>query len=126
MKPKTFTIIYWILNGLFVISMLMDGIAGVMRVEAGKEAMIQLGYPIYFLTIIGFAKIFGAIAIVQNQFTIVKEWAFAGFAFTFIGAFLSRVFIGNGIGLLIPPVVMLGVMFLVYTLWKKKLESIKL
>jgi hypothetical protein len=48
-----------------------------------------------------------------------KEWAYAGFAFNFIGAFASRAFVGDEIGLLIPPVVMLGVLFGAYYLWKK-------
>ena len=99
--------------------MLLDGIAGVLRFEAGIEAMEHLGYPVYILTIVGLAKIFGALAIFQTAFQTIKEWAYAGFTITFIGAFLSRAFVGDGIGLLIPPMVVLVFMFFTYYLWKK-------
>ncbi|MGI8469743.1 MAG: hypothetical protein ACR2N3_14965 [Pyrinomonadaceae bacterium] len=37
MKPKTIKIIYWSVTILFAVVMLMDGIAGIMQVEAGRE-----------------------------------------------------------------------------------------
>lgn len=119
MKTRTTRILYWVLTILFVVSMLLDGIAGLMRVEDGKTAMIELGYPLYILTILGLAKILGAIAILQTAFQTIKEWAYAGFAFIFIGAFLSRAFVGDNPAMLFPPLVVLVFMFATYYLWKK-------
>lgn len=119
MKPKTIKIIYWVLTVLFVLAMLMDGGAGIAKEKTGQEVMKHLGYPIYIMVITGVAKVLGAIAILQNRYKTLKEWAFAGFAINFIGAFASRAFVGDGIGLLIPPLIMLGVMFLLYYFWKK-------
>ena len=101
--------------------MVVDGAAGVAREQTGQDVMKHLGYPIYFMVITGFAKMLGAIAILQNRFQTIKEWAFAGFTINFIGAFASRAFVGDAIGLLIPPLVMLGVMFISYFLWKRVL-----
>ena len=123
-KAKTIRISYWTLTGLFALAMLMDGIAGVVQEETGKEVMRHLGYPMYLLIICGIAKILGVVAILQTRFQTIKEWAYAGFAINFIGAFASRAFVGDGADLLIPPVVMLAVLFLTYFVWKRY-EQIK-
>jgi hypothetical protein len=119
MKPKTIRIIYWTVTILFALAMLMDGIVGVMQVEQGKEIMVHLGYPIYILTILGVAKILGAIGIVQGASRTLKEWAFAGFTFHFLGACASRAFAGDSITLIISPLIFMTVMFVTYFLWKK-------
>jgi hypothetical protein len=124
MKPKTIKVIYWVLTALFVLAMLMDGGAGIAKEKTGQEVMKHLGYPIYIMVITGIAKVLGALAILQNQFKTLKEWAFAGFAINFIGAFASRAFVGDEISLLLPPVVMLSIMFLLYYFWKQ-FETIK-
>lgn len=118
-KSRTNKTLYWVVTGLFSAMMLLDGIGGVTRAEAGQEVLRHLGYPMYALSIFGVAKIMGVVALVQPRFQTIKEWAYAGFAFNFIGAFASRVFVGDEIGLLIPPVIMLGALFSTYYLWKK-------
>jgi hypothetical protein len=123
-KPKTIKTIYWVLTILFVLAMLMDGGAGIAKEKTGQEVMKHLGYPIYIMVITGIAKVLGALAILQNRFKSLKEWAFAGFAINFIGAFASRVFVRDEISLLLPPVVMLSIMFLLYYFWKQ-FETIK-
>ncbi|GAB3508798.1 hypothetical protein GCM10027341_45050 [Spirosoma knui] len=118
-KSKTLRITYWVLTSLFALAMLMDGIAGVMQEKTGQEVMRHLGFPMYVLIIFGTAKILGVLALVQPKFNTLKEWAYAGFAINFIGAFASRAFVGDEIGLLLPPLVMLGIMFLTYSVWKR-------
>jgi uncharacterized membrane protein YwaF len=124
MSPKTIKIIYWVLTVLFGLAMLGDAYGGISKQQAGQEVMRHLGYPIYIMVITGVFKLLGAVAILQNRFKTIKEWAFAGFAINFIGAFASRAFVGDDIGLLIPPLVMLLVMFILYYFWKK-FNSIK-
>ncbi|MNK68541.1 hypothetical protein D3C87_878990 [compost metagenome] len=93
--------------------------------EAGKEVLKHLGYPMYLLIIVGIAKILGAMAILQQKFVAIKEWAFAGFAINFIGAFASRAFVGDGAALLIPPLVALAILFIPYILWKRMQANVK-
>lgn len=121
-KLKTW---YWLATIIFALMMLMDGFGGVTQQEAGKEVFKHLGYPMYLLIIVGIAKLLGALAIVQQKFVAIKEWAFAGFAINFIGAFASRAFVGDGAGLLIPPLVALAIMFIPYVLWKKIQANVK-
>jgi uncharacterized membrane protein YwaF len=119
MKSRAITIIYWALTVLFVLAMLGDAYGGISKQKAGQEVMRHLGYPIYMMVITGAFKLLGAITILQNGFVTIKEWAFAGFAINFIGAFTSRAFVGDSAGLLLMPIVMLLIMFILYYLWKK-------
>lgn len=119
MSPKTTRILYWTVTILFVAAMLPDGVAGVLHEQTGQEVMRHLGYPIYAMTIFGVAKILGALAIAQTRYRTVKEWAYAGFTINFLGAAASRGLVGDGLGLMVPPFVLLAVMFASYFLWKK-------
>jgi hypothetical protein len=111
MSTKTISVTYKVLTILFFVATLLDAFGGITRQEAGQEVMRHLGYPMYVLTIFGIAKLFGAIAILQNRFKVIKEWAYAGFIINFIGAILSRAFVGDPISLSILPLIMI-----VYTL----------
>ncbi|WP_029276169.1 DoxX family protein [Pedobacter borealis] len=122
-KLKTW---YWIATIIFALMMIMDGVGGITQQEAGKEVLKHLGYPMYLLIIVGIAKLLGAASILQNKFKTIKEWAYAGFAINFIGAFASRAFVGDGISLLIPPLIALVIMFIPYILWKKLASNVKI
>lgn len=119
MTTKTLKVSYWTATILFALLLVMDGVGGVLQAEAGKEALIHLGYPLYLLLVMGVAKLLAAVAVLQTRFRAIKEWAFAGFAFTCVGAFCSRAAVGDGIGLLIFPVIFLAIMCVPYFLWKK-------
>ncbi|MBL4676335.1 MAG: DoxX family protein [Mucilaginibacter sp.] len=119
MNAKVIKIIYWILTVLFVLAMLGDAYGGITKQEAGQVVLRHLGYPMYLLVITGVFKLFGAIAIAQNGWKTIKEWAFAGFFINFVGAVASRAAMGDAFGLLIPPIVMLVIMFILYYFWKQ-------
>ena len=123
MKPRTTTILYWVLTTLFCLLMLADGLAGLAGETHGQDAMRQLGYPLYIMTITGAAKILGALALLQNKYRTLKEWAFAGFAIDFIGAAASVALAGMGFVATLPALVMTAVLFGLYFLWKRYLAS---
>ena len=116
---KKLKIAYWTATIIFALWLLLDGIGGVSQVAAGKTVVASLGYPFYILTITGSAKILAAVAVVQNKFKTIKEWAFAGYAIDCMGASLSQFFVGGHIGSIIFPLIFLVLMFIPYYLWKK-------
>jgi hypothetical protein len=119
MTTKTKRIIYWVATILFAAFLLADGFAGVTQMQAGKDSLIQLGYPLYVLYIVGGAKLLGAIAILQTRYHTIKEWAFAGFAIDCLGAAASWYFV-SGPGLFFfVSLVFLAIMFIPYYMWKK-------
>lgn len=119
MTSRTTARLYWGLTFLFCLMMLLDGVAGLVHERHGVVAMQQLGYPIYIMDITGAAKILGALALLQNKYRALKEWAFAGFAINFVGAGASVAFAGMGVVGMVPAAVMLAVLFGLYFLWKQ-------
>jgi uncharacterized membrane protein len=89
---KTKLIIYWVATALLAIGMLQSGIFAVLRNDQWVKLVTDLGYPVYFLTILGTWKILGVIAILVPKFKLLKEWAYAGFFFTMTGALASHLF----------------------------------
>jgi hypothetical protein len=57
----------------------------------------HLGYPSYFINIIGVWKILGVIAILVPDYKLLKEWAYAGFFFVMSGAVFSHIALGDSI-----------------------------
>jgi len=94
MKKST-KIIYWIATSLLAIGMLQSGIFALLRTKQWVDLVTQLGYPVYFLTILGVWKILGVIAILIPRFKLIKEWAYAGFFFAMTGALFSHIAIGD-------------------------------
>jgi uncharacterized membrane protein len=88
-------IIYWVATGLLSLGMLQSGIFALMRNDEWLGIITNLGYPVYFLTILGFWKIFGTIAILIPRFKLLKEWAYAGFFFAMTGALVSHLAVQN-------------------------------
>ncbi len=88
-------IIYWIATVLMSVGMLGSGIAQIMHHEDMIKLVGGLGYPVYFLTIIGVWKVLGVIAILMPGFKLLKEWAYAGFFFVMTGALLSHLAHGD-------------------------------
>lgn len=123
MKPRTVSILYWVSTLLVALLLLMDGIGGITRQQAGVEVMKHLGYPIYFLSINGIAKLLAVVAILQNRFKTIKEWAYAGLVFTFLGAMLSRAYAGDSSFEIIFPIIAMGIVLIPYFLWKKKAQQ---
>src|SRR5260370_33274104 len=119
MKAKTIKITYWVLIILFCLSAVGDAMGGLTKAKAGVEGMQHLGYPLYLMTYLSVLKLLGVIALLQTKFQTIKEWAFAGFAFTFTGAFFSRASLGDSGAFLIIPMVMLAILFVTYYFWRK-------
>ena len=89
-------IIYWIATSLLAVGMLQSGIFAVLRSKQWVDLVTNLGYPVYFLSILGVWKILGVIAILIPRFTLVNEWAYAGFFFAMTGALVSHLVMGDG------------------------------
>lgn len=81
------TIAYWTTTLIFAAFMAYNAYAYLSRDPKMMAAMFSLGYPPYFPIILGIAKILGVIAILVPSAPRTKEWAYAGFTFTMIGAF---------------------------------------
>jgi DoxX-like family len=90
MNTKKLDILYWIFTSLFAALMLFSAVGGLQPSEGSIKIMHDgLGYPVYFIQFISFAKLLGVIAILVPRFVRIKEWAYAGLFFDLAGALYS-------------------------------------
>ena len=85
---------YWVTTGMLGVAMLVGGVTDVTRQPANVQLLVQLGYPVYLLTILGVAKILAAGALFVPRWPRLREWAYAGIFFNMTGAAASHVAAG--------------------------------
>ena len=95
MTVKTKMIGYWVTTVVLALAMISGGAAELARLPGNVEGMVHLGYPLYFMTIIGFWKVLGGIAVLMPRFPRLKEWAYAGIFFNMTGAAASHLVCGD-------------------------------
>ncbi|SDK98303.1 DoxX-like family protein [Catalinimonas alkaloidigena] len=100
-------IIYWIATLWLALGMGSTGAVQILHQPAEVENITQLGYPPYFLTLLGFWKILGVVAVLLPKFPLLKEWAYAGFFFAMSGATFSRIAAGDSFAALAPSLLLL-------------------
>ncbi len=104
-KGKKIT--YWVATIWLSLGMVSTGIVQLIKMKEEVDMMTHLGYPLYFLTIIGVWKMLGTIAVLVPKLPVVKEWAYAGFFFVSSGAIWSHVAMGDAITDILPPLLLL-------------------
>lgn len=83
-------IAYWVTTALVVSELALGGVWDILRVPQVRDLIERLGYPLYFLVILGIWKLLGAVALVIPRFPRLKEWAYAGVFFDLTGAVSSQ------------------------------------
>ena len=111
---KAGKIIYWISTIWLASGMLSTGTLQLFKMKAegalappGVYGITHLGYPVYFLTILGIWKILGVVALLIPKFPLLKEWAYAGFFFIMSGAIFSHLASGDPISEIVPSLLLL-------------------
>lgn len=79
-------IIYWSTTGLVAAGFLMSSFMYLGKNPELVNGFKMMGFPDFFIPILGLAKLLGAFAIVNPWVPKLKEWAYAGFTFVLIGA----------------------------------------
>lgn len=100
-------IIYWIATIWLAFGMVSSGIMQLMKTEAEINLFTHLGYPVYFLTLLGIWKMLGVVALLIPKYPLVKEWAYAGFFFAMSGAAFSHIAVGDSVKDIAPSIVLL-------------------
>ncbi len=86
---------YWAATAILAFVMLSGGVGELTHSWGTLETVTLLGYPVYFLTIIGLWKVLGGIALLVPGFPRLKEWAYAGIFFNMTGAAVSHASSGD-------------------------------
>jgi hypothetical protein len=122
---KKYKIIFWITTtAIFLFEGVMTAFTS--QSEMSIQGITSLGYPVYFVTLLTVFKVSGAlILIIPKVPARMKEWAYAGFAFDFVFAFLSMwIVVGFGVTL-VPAVVAIVILVLSYVSYHKLQDPFK-
>ena len=108
-------IIYWISTLWLALGMVSTGIVQLTKSQAegalappGVYGITKLGYPVYFLTLLGIAKMLGVVALLIPKFPLLKEWAYAGFFFMMSGAIFSHISVAHPFVEILPSLLLLS------------------
>jgi uncharacterized membrane protein YphA (DoxX/SURF4 family) len=98
---------YWVSTVLiFAVSVF----AGFVYLSGGLKAVqgfAHVGYPQQLRILLGIAKVLGGIALIVPGLGRLKEWAYAGFTFTWIAAFVAHYLANDGL-IAYEPLILLG------------------
>jgi hypothetical protein len=112
-------LLYWIPTALTAFLALAGGLGDTLRTQSALEVFHHLGYPDYFSTILGVAKLLGAVALLAPVPRSLREWAYAGFTFDIVGAIRSILAVGDPLSHVAIPVVALAMLLLSYFAWRR-------
>jgi uncharacterized membrane protein YphA (DoxX/SURF4 family) len=107
---------YWVVTVIAALLFAVPGMALILHVPHFADEMARLGYPSYFLGLLGIFKVLAAVAIVAPGFARLKEWAYAGMMFDIVGAIVSHAAAGDAVTTMVIPVVIACVLVASWTM----------
>jgi len=81
---------YWITTGLLAALSLFAAFSYLSGNTQAVQGFAHVGYPQQLRVLLGIAKLLGAIMLVAPGLPKLKEWAYAGFTFAWIAAFVAH------------------------------------
>ena len=106
-------IAYWVSTGLLAVPSLFAAFAYLSGSPQAVEGFAHVGYPQQLRIILGIAKPLGALALVVPGLARLKEWAYAGFTFAWISAFVAHYLAKDG-PVAFAPLVLLLILIISY------------
>lgn len=110
---------YWVVTGLVSLSAAGSAFMYLSAAPNMVAAFQHLGYPDYFRTMLGVAKLLGVVALWAPGPRTLREWAYAGFAIDFVAAAVSHIAMGDPLGTAVAPIVVLTLLLTSHQLWHR-------
>jgi hypothetical protein len=110
--PNWRSLAYWLATAAVAGELGLGGSWDMARLPAVARLVTHLGYPTYFLVLLGSWKVLGAVALLIPGRPLLKEWAYAGAFFVYTGAMASHLTTGYALGelVLLAPLAALTVL----------------
>jgi DoxX-like family len=106
MSVRLRTLLYWLVSAPVLLETAVGIQWDLARIPYVVDILGRLGFPVYFATILGISKILALIALFLPRTPRLKEWAYAGLTFVYVGAAACHVAIGDSIGDILTPLVL--------------------
>jgi uncharacterized membrane protein len=101
---------YWATTAIIALAIGAGGVLDIVRPPDVVELVKHLGYPLYFIRMLGVFKVAGTVVLLAPGLRRLKEWAYAGVLIDLIAAAVSHIAVGDPIIDAVPPVVLLVVL----------------
>jgi hypothetical protein len=112
----------WIVTGVISLAMVGSGVMYLVGPPRVVDVFHHLGYPDYFRTLLGTAKILGvAVILGARRIPRLREWAYAGFTFDLVAATLSHAIRGEPAAA-VEPLFALALLMSSYFLWHRPMQ----
>lgn len=106
-------IAFWVATALVAVEALYGAFTYLTAAPIAVERFAHVGYPQQLRVLLGIAKLAGAIVLLLPGRSTLKEWAYAGFTFTWVAATVAHFLAGDG-ALSLLPAALLGVLAVSY------------
>jgi|SRR5215217_220114 len=100
--------VYWTTTSILATECLAGGVMGALQLSPFRETATHLGYPAYFMSILGAWYVAAGVVLLAPGVVRLKEWAYAGLVVNYTGAAASHLWTGDRGQTLIGPAVFLG------------------
>jgi hypothetical protein len=87
---------YWVSTGLLAAISFFSAFTYLSGSPQTVQVFVHVGYPQQLRIILGIAKLLGGITLVVPGLAKLKEWAYAGFTFAWISAFVAHYLAKDG------------------------------
>jgi DoxX-like family len=99
---------YWTTTVVLATECLVGGVMGALQLSPFLDTATHLGYPAYFMSILGAWYVAAGAVLLAPRLPRLKEWAYAGLVFNYTGAAASHIWVGDGADKLVGPAIFLG------------------
>ena len=99
---------YWITTAVLATECLVGGVMGTLQLSPFRDTAIHLGYPAYFMSILGVWYVLAGFVLLAPRLPRLKEWAYAGLVINYTGAAASHIWSGDGAETLVGPAIFLA------------------
>src|SRR5215469_3639222 len=106
-------IAYWVSTGLVAVMSIFAAFAYLSGSPQAVGGFAHVGYPQQLRIILGIAKPLGAIILLVPGLAKLKEWAYAGFTFAWVSAFVAHYLAKDGPMAFMPliPLLLLAISY---------------
>lgn len=119
--PRSITIFFWIVTGLFCLEMLFTAYYELLVLPQAAQAFARLGFSsAAFRAELSLAKLVGVVALLLPIVPArIKEWAYAGFAINLVSAIIAHLSIHDRPQALFPSATTSVFWCLSYYFWRR-------
>ena len=117
---------FWIFTALFCLEMSFTAYYELARLPEAAQAFTRLGFSgASFRVELSWAKVIGVIALLipmrpaRGFIYVIKEWAYAGFAFNLLSALIAHIAISDRTAAIVPSSITSVLWVLSYFFWRR-------